>query len=191
MVACGRVIMCASRRSAVWPQVLAVALMGLSAAGCTDSSRFAEFDSERPRGEVTGSISQPGNRVESRALPRLGDGVSGGGRGMGSYQPGNGDVTGALPPSAPPPPPPPRFSWEGGTPITVAPGETLETIARHHDVPVAAIMEANGLSRPGSVSPGQHLVIPRRRGGPAVALAGPPPRAPSPAAAMATPGPGG
>ena len=180
--------MCASRRSAVWPQVLAVALMGLGAAGCTDSSRFAEFDSERPRGEVTGSISQPGNRVESRALPRLGDGVSGGGRGMGSYQPGNGDVTGALPPSAPPPPP--RFTWEGGTPITVAPGETLETIARRYDVPVAALMEANNITRPGGVHPGQHLVIPRRRG-PATALAAPPTRVASSAAAMPSPAPVG
>jgi murein DD-endopeptidase MepM/ murein hydrolase activator NlpD len=188
MVACGRVIMCASRRSAVWPQVLAVALMGLGAAGCTDSSRFGEFDSERPRGEVTGSISQPGNRVESRALPRLGDGVSGGGRGMGSYQPGNGDVTGALPPSAPPPPP--RFTWEGGTPITVAPGETLETIARRYDVPVAALMEANNITRPGGVHPGQHLVIPRRRG-PATALAAPPTRVASSAAAMPSPAPVG
>jgi murein DD-endopeptidase MepM/ murein hydrolase activator NlpD len=182
--------MCASRRSAVWPQVLAVALMGLGAAGCTDSSRFGEFDSERPRGEVTGSISQPGNRVESRALPRLGDGVSGGGRGMGSYQPGNGDVTGALPPSAPPPPPPPRFTWEGGTPITVAPGETLETISRRYDVPVAALMEANNITRPGGVHPGQHLVIPRRRG-PATALAAPPTRVASSAAAMPSPAPVG
>jgi len=180
--------MCASRRSAVWPQVLAVALMGLGAAGCTDSSRFAEFDSERPRGEVTGSVPQPGNRVESRALPRLGDGVSGGGRGMGSYQPGNGDVTGALPPSAPPPPP--RFTWEGGTPITVAPGETLETISRRYDVPVAALMEANNITRPGGVHPGQHLVIPRRRG-PATALAAPPTRVASSAAAMPSPAPVG
>ena len=178
--------MCASRRSAVWPQVVAVALIGLGAAGCTDSSRFADFDSDRPRGEVTGSVPQPGNRVESRTLPRLSDGVSGGGRGMGSYQPGSGDVTGSLQPSAPPP----RFTWEGGTPITVAPGETLETISRRHDVPVAALMEANNITRPGSVHPGQHLVIPRRRG-PATALAAPPTRVASSAAAMPSPAPVG
>jgi murein DD-endopeptidase MepM/ murein hydrolase activator NlpD len=176
--------MCASRRSAVWPQVLAVALMGLGAAGCTDSSRFADFDSDRPRGEVTGSIPQSGNRVDSRALPRIGDGVSGGGRGMGTYQPGNGDVTGSLPP------PPPRFTWEGGTPITVGPGDTLETISRRYDVPVAAIMEANSISHPGGVRPGQHLVIPRRRG-PATALAAPPTRVASSSAAMPSPTPVG
>jgi murein DD-endopeptidase MepM/ murein hydrolase activator NlpD len=109
---------------------------------------------------------------------------------MGSYQPGNGDVTGALPPSAPPPPPPPRFTWEGGTPITVAPGETLETISRRHDVPVAALMEANNITRPGGVHSGQHLVIPRRRG-PATALTAPPTRVASSAAAMPSPAPVG
>jgi murein DD-endopeptidase MepM/ murein hydrolase activator NlpD len=102
---------------------------------------------------------------------------------MGSYQPGSGDVTGSLPPAAPPPP---RFTWEGGTPITVAPGETLETISRRYDVPVAALMQANNVTRPGSVHPGQHLVIPRRRG-PAAALAAPPTRVASSAAAVPAP----
>jgi murein DD-endopeptidase MepM/ murein hydrolase activator NlpD len=189
--------MWASRRSAVWPQVLAIALMGLGAAGCTDSSRFSDFDSDRPHGDVVGYAPPPpsGNHVESRALPRLGsnggDGYSGGGRGMASYQPSSGEATGSLPPPAPPPPPAPRFSWEGGTAITVAPGENLETISRRYEVPVAAIMEANSITRPGSVHPGQHLVIPHRRGGPAVALAGPPPRANPPAAAMPAPAPVG
>jgi murein DD-endopeptidase MepM/ murein hydrolase activator NlpD len=106
---------------------------------------------------------------------------------MASYQPNGGETTGSLPPPAPPPPPAPRFSWEGGTAITVAPGDTLETISRRYEVPVAAIMEANSITRPGSVHPGQHLVIPHRRGGPAVALAGPPPRSNPPSAAMPAP----
>jgi murein DD-endopeptidase MepM/ murein hydrolase activator NlpD len=160
-------------RSAVWPQVVAIALMGMGAAGCTDSSRFSDsdFSFDRPRGEATGSIPQSPNHVESHALPHLaangGDGSSGGGRGMGSYQPGNGDVTGSLPP-----PPPPTFTWEGGTPIIVAHGETLETISHRYGVPVAAIMEANSITNPATVRPGQHLVIPRRRG-PASALSAP------------------
>jgi murein DD-endopeptidase MepM/ murein hydrolase activator NlpD len=161
-------------RSAVWPQVVAIALMGMGAAGCADSSRFSDFSSDRPsRGETTGSIS-PGanpNRVDSQALPRLssngGDGISGGGRGMGSYQPGS-DVTGSLPPA----PPPPTFTWEGGTPIVVAHGETLETISHRYGVPISAIMEANSITNPATVHPGQHLVIPRRRG-PATALSAP------------------
>ena len=62
---------------------------------------------------------------------------------MGSYQPANGEITGTARPMAPPPV---EWTWEGGTPIIVAPGETLETIARKHNVPVAAIMQANNIS---------------------------------------------
>ena len=80
---------------------------------------------------------------------------------MGSYQPS--DVTGSV---APPPPPPPQWTWEGGTPIIVAPGETLETIAHRHHVPVSAIMQANNIASPSAVHPGQHLVIPRQRSAP-------------------------
>ena len=145
--------MCASRRSAVWPQVVAIALMGLGAAGCSsDSGRFAGLSAPTARARRSHRL-YPAAR-QPRREPRTaasgsnaGDGASGGGRGMGSYQPGNGDVTGS--PVAPPPPPPPRFTWEGGTPITVAPGETLETISRRYGVPVAAIMEANSITRPG------------------------------------------
>ena len=144
-------------RSAVWPQVVAIALMGMGAAGCSDSSRFSDFSSDRPsRGEVTGSIPQGTNRVESHALPHLvgngGEGTSGGGRGMGSYQPGNSDVTGSLPQT----PPPPSFTWEGGTPVTVARGETLQTISHRYGVPIAAVMEANSITNPATVHPGQH-----------------------------------
>ena len=160
--------MCALRRSAVGPQLVVIALIGLGAASCSsDSGRFSDvFGSDSAsRNEATGSIPQGGNRVESRPLPHLasnaGEGVSGGGRGMGSYQPGNSEVTGSLPPAAPPPP---VWTWEGGTPITVAPGENLETLSRRYGVPVAAIMEANSITAPAVVRPGQHLVIPRRRG---------------------------
>jgi murein DD-endopeptidase MepM/ murein hydrolase activator NlpD len=161
-------------RSAVWPQVVAIALMGMGAAGCSDTGRFSDSDfnfDRTPRGEATGSIPQGTNHVDSKALPHLGnggDGASGGGRGMGSYQPGSGDVTGSLPPA----PPPPSFTWEGGTPITVGHGETLETISHRYGVPIAAIMEANSITNPATVHPGQHLVIPRRRG-PASALSEP------------------
>jgi murein DD-endopeptidase MepM/ murein hydrolase activator NlpD len=89
-------------------------------------------------------------------------GISGGGRGMGSYHPGDSEITGSLPPTAPPPPTP-TWTWEGGTPITVAPGETLEMIARRHGVPVAAVMQANNITSPAMVHAGQHLVIPRYR----------------------------
>jgi len=89
---------------------------------------------------------------------------------MGSYQ--QGDVTGSVAP----PPPPPQWTWEGGTPIIVAPGETLEMISRRHHVPLSAIMQANNIASPAAVHPGQHLVIPRQRSAP-VASAPPATRA--------------
>jgi murein DD-endopeptidase MepM/ murein hydrolase activator NlpD len=142
----------------------------MGVASCSaDSGRFGEGfganSAPSSRSDVTGSIPQttPASHIESHPLPHLasadGDGSSGGGRGMGSYQPGSGEVTGSIPA----PPPPPAWTWEGGTAITVAPGETLETIARQHGVPVAAIMEANNITSPAMVHSGQHLVIPRYR----------------------------
>ena len=168
--------MCALRRPANWPQLVAISLIGLSAASCSaDSGRFGEGfgspSSTSARSDVTGSIPQtaPASHVESHPLPHLAtadDGISGGGRGMGSYHPG-GEVTGSIPAA----PPPPAWTWEGGTPVTVGPGETLETIARQHGVPVAALMEANGIKSPASVYPGEHLVIPRYRPSTAAATA--------------------
>jgi murein DD-endopeptidase MepM/ murein hydrolase activator NlpD len=54
-----------------------------------------------------------------------------------------------------------QWSWDGGTAITVAPGETVEAISRRHGVPVAVIMEANKLASPNAIQAGQRLVIPR------------------------------
>jgi murein DD-endopeptidase MepM/ murein hydrolase activator NlpD len=185
--------MCASRRLAVGPQLVVIALIGLGAAGCSsDSGRFPPdlFSSDNSsRNEVTGSIPQGSNHVDIRPLPHLAgtDGTSGGGRGMGSYQPGNSEVTGSLPPAAPPPP---AWTWEGGTAVTLAPGETLETLARRYGVPMAALMEANSITNPALVHPGQHLVIPRYRG-PAAALSAPQTRIASTASAMPSAAPVG
>jgi murein DD-endopeptidase MepM/ murein hydrolase activator NlpD len=135
---------------------------------------------------VTGSIPQtaPPSHVESRPLPSLAsadNGSSGGGRGMGSYQ--GGEVTGSI--ATPPPPPPPAWTWDGGTPVTVKPGETVEGIARAHGVPVSALMEANHITSPAAVYPGEHLVIPRYRS--ATAAMSPPTRVATTAPVMAPP----
>jgi murein DD-endopeptidase MepM/ murein hydrolase activator NlpD len=166
----------ASRWLAVGPQFVVVALIGLGVASCSsDSDRFSDIfgTDSPPRNETTGSIPPSTGHVDSKPLPHLagnsGDGVSGGGHGMGAYQPSNSDVTGSLPPAAPPPP---AWTWEGGTAVTLAPGETLEMLAKRHGVPVAVLMEANSITSPAQVRPGQHLVIPRHRG-PATALSAP------------------
>jgi murein DD-endopeptidase MepM/ murein hydrolase activator NlpD len=158
--------MWASRRSAFWPRIVAVSLIGLGVANCSgDSGRLPNVfgSNSAPRNDTTGSIPQstPAGHVDSRPLPHLAgaepQGSSGGGQGMASYQP-NSEVTGSLPAA----PPPPVWTWEGGTPITVAPGETLEMISRQHGVPVSALMQANNITSPAMVHAGDHLVIPRR-----------------------------
>ncbi|HEX4411647.1 MAG TPA: LysM peptidoglycan-binding domain-containing M23 family metallopeptidase [Xanthobacteraceae bacterium] len=188
--------MSASRRPALWPQIVAISLIGLGAAACSaDSGRFNEgFGSSGPppaRSDVTGSIPQtaPASRIESRPLPHLAavdNGSSGGGRGMGSYAPGGSEVTGSI---NPPPPPPPAWTWEGGTPITVGPGDTIESIARAHGVPASAIMQSNSLSGPSAIYPGQHLVIPRYRSSAAAAVPPAPRMVAAPAAIPAPVGP--
>jgi len=159
--------MCASRRSALWPRIVAVSLIGLGVANCSsDSGRLSNIfgSNSSSRNDTTGSIPQstPTGHVDSRPLPHLAgaepQGSSGGGQGMASYQPGNAEITGSVPAA----PPPPVWTWEGGTPITVAPGETLEMISRQHGVPVSALMQANNITSPAMVRPGDHLVIPRR-----------------------------
>ena len=158
--------MWAWRGSASWPRLVAISLIGLGVASCSaDSGRFHEgFGSSNPpaaRNDVTGSIQS--SHIESRPLPQVAgadQGTSGGGRGMASYtnsyQAPNGEVTGSIAP-----PPPPTWTWEGGTPITVERGETIEIIAHRHGVPASAIMQANNLTSPAMVHPGMHLVIPR------------------------------
>jgi murein DD-endopeptidase MepM/ murein hydrolase activator NlpD len=190
--------MCASRRSASWPQLVAISLIGIGVASCSaDSGRFNEgFGSNSQpaaHGDVTGSIqTRPASHIESQPLPHLGsadDGTSGGGRGMGSYsgpyQAANNEVTGSV--AAPPPPPPPTWTWEGGTPIVVEPGETLDMIAHRHGVPVSAIMQANNITSPAMVRPGQHLVIPRYRQTPGAPLQAEPRYTSSVAAPVAAP----
>lgn len=51
------------------------------------------------------------------------------------------------------------WSAQGGTPIVVAQGETLDMISSRYGVPRAALISANGLSSP-NVAPGSRLTIP-------------------------------
>ena len=172
----------------------------------------------RPLPPQTAQVPQPGASASS--------GIAGGGRGMASYTPAayapashnaavaapsqmaaapmrpsapvSPDVTGSVA-SAPAPRPAPvsNWTWDGGTPVTVAPGETVDTIARRHGVPASAIMQANNISAPTAIHPGQQLVIPRYTQS-AVASApmpapasrqqvAPPVAAPKPVAAVASP----
>jgi murein DD-endopeptidase MepM/ murein hydrolase activator NlpD len=155
-------------RSRALSGLAAAALLAAGVAGCsTDMSRFNEgpFASRAaPPQETTGSIqTQPTSRVESQALPP--PRTQSGAPGIGSYQPQpqysapRQDYTGSIPQQ--PQGAPNNWSWDGGTAVTVAQGDTLESISKRHGVPVHAIMQANNMAPPAFIQPGQRLVIPR------------------------------
>jgi murein DD-endopeptidase MepM/ murein hydrolase activator NlpD len=83
---------------------------------------------------------------------------------MASYQPpARSEITGSVP--APQkvaqPAAQPSWSWEGGTPVTAARGDTAYTLAQRYNVPADVIVQSNNLSGPLAIRPGQRLVIPK------------------------------
>src|ERR1039457_6515972 len=120
-----------SRKSSqIWPHVAVLALVGIAAAGCSDSSRFDSnpYASNRNarQQETTGSIaSRPASsgHVESQPLPAPSrpatvastGGVATGAQGLGAYRPGTSDVTGSVP-ARPAPAPTGHWTWDGGAP---------------------------------------------------------------------------
>jgi murein DD-endopeptidase MepM/ murein hydrolase activator NlpD len=150
----------------------------MGAPAVAPSSRIEQAPLPPPSG-VSGPVSGPVS-----VAPEAG--YSGGGRpmGMASYQPSYQptpvppEITGSAAPRKATSP----WSWEGGTAIIVAPGETIDVVAQRHGVPAAALIEANSLPPGAAVRPGQRLVIPRYTGAaPSVA--------PSPIASNAAPRP--
>jgi len=164
-------------RPRAWLRVAVLALAGVAVAGCENSARFdsSPFASNRDaRPEYTGSVAQrpaSGHSVVAQPLPApnrpttvaANNGVAYGDRGFGAYRPGTRpDVTGSVPTyRAPAPAPTGHWTWDGGRPVTVGYGETIETIARRNGVPASAIMETNGIRSAAQIKPGQRLVIPR------------------------------
>ncbi len=160
-----------------WPHVAIFAVVSLAAAGCSNSQRFDSnpFASNRqapaPQ-ETTGSIAQrPATaHVESQPLPApsrpatvaANGGVATGAQGLGAYRPGNSEITGSVSAPRPAAPAPTgHWTWDGGSPVTVAAGETVDSIARKYGVPASAIMETNGFHDGVALRTGQRVVIPR------------------------------
>ncbi|MGH6665285.1 MAG: peptidoglycan DD-metalloendopeptidase family protein [Pseudolabrys sp.] len=156
-----------------WPHVAVLAIVGFAAAGCADSARFDSnpYASNRsaPPQEVTGSIaSRPStSRVDSQPLPAPSrpatvaarGGVATGAQGLGAYRPGNSEITGSVT-ARKEPAPTGHWTWDGGSPVTVASGETIESIAHKYGVPASAIKETNGFRDGATLRPGQRVVIP-------------------------------
>jgi murein DD-endopeptidase MepM/ murein hydrolase activator NlpD len=169
-----------SLQSLAWPRVAAFALVGVAVAGCSNSARFdTPYYGRQTQAQVhtrqvdtTGSISRPAStsRVTVQPLPSLSrpatvasssGGYASGAQGLGAYRPGvsyKSDVTGSVPEQ---PAPSGHWTWDGGAPVTVGQGETVEMIGRRHGVPAYAILQTNGINRAQDVRPGQRLVIPR------------------------------
>lgn len=203
------------------PQVAVLALISFSFAGCSADmqSRLSQSNFSNPFSESTGSVqqapppqrelpqyarpqTQPGY-YQSQALPppavaapqsypvAAGGGVSGGGRGLGSYTPPAQprlEATGTVPPRSVAAAQP-----VGGTKIIVGTSDTLDVLAKRYHVTPQAIMAANGYKGPRALSPGQQLVIPHP-GATAAApapvmapVAAAPAMAPKPVAAVAAP----
>jgi murein DD-endopeptidase MepM/ murein hydrolase activator NlpD len=180
-----------------WPRVAVFALIGIAVAGCADSARFdsnpyASNDRAPPAPAYTGSVSNqpPPSRVVSQPLPAPSrpatvasntGGVANGGQGFGAYRPAysSTEFTGSVP-AHKPPPPQGHWSWDGGKPVIVGSGETIETIAHKYGVPAAAIMQSNGIRDANAIRPGQRIVIPHYVSATASREAPPAPRAAAP-----------
>ena len=120
------------------------------------------------------------------AYPASSGGISGGGRGVSSYAPPSKppiETTATVPPRSVAAA---RPAAQGGATIIVGTSDTLDGLAKRHNVSAAAILQANGYKGPRVLSPGQQLIIPKQT---AVAGAAPSlaPAASRPVAAAAGP----
>ncbi|MGJ0510576.1 MAG: peptidoglycan DD-metalloendopeptidase family protein [Methylocystis sp.] len=171
-------------------------------AGCSDASRFSDpFSDPFSSGSATkvarrgvdraptGSIAAPADggeaapaplpgRVESRPLPATNAPVA-----SAQPQPQPTAPRAATPVASAPASGGAGLShWtsDGGTPVTVGPGETATMLATRYGVPPDALLRANGYSNAAQVQPGARLIIPVYRAG---AVASSTPAAPARVAA--------
>ncbi|MCK1660347.1 LysM peptidoglycan-binding domain-containing M23 family metallopeptidase [Bradyrhizobium sp. 151] len=201
------------------PQVAVLALISFSFAGCSAdmSSRMSQSNFSNPFAqESTGSVQQapPPQRelpqysrpqtqsgyYQSQPLPPAvstpqsypvaAGGVSGGGRGVGSYAPPaqpHLETTATVPPRSVAAAQP-----VGGTKIIAGTSDTLDLLAKRYRVTPQAILAANGYKGPRALSPGQQLIIPHQATAAAPAplmasVAAAPAPAAKPVAAVAAP----
>jgi murein DD-endopeptidase MepM/ murein hydrolase activator NlpD len=190
--------------------VLALISFSFAGCSADMSSRLSQSNFSNPfASDQTGSVqqapppqrelpqyarpqTQPGS-YQSQPLPppavsapqsypvAAGGGVSGGGRGVGSYAPPaqpHLETTATVPPRSVAAAQP-----AGGTKIIVGTSDTLDVLAKRYHVTPQAILAANGYKGPRALSPGQQLIIPH----PATAAAPAPAMAPVAAAPAAKP----
>lgn len=155
-------------------RAFALLSIGLSVANCSsDAVRLndnpfaaastSETTGSVPPGQISGRPLDPAVRSQPLPAPPA-PGQPGA---MGVRSSNEADLTGAVPQLRAEPKAKAGWSWEGGTPVTIVPGDTLASLSRRYGVPPSAIAEANGLSGPAALRPGQRLVIPRYNTAPA------------------------
>src|SRR5215469_18032625 len=167
-----------SPRTAIWPQLVAISLIGLQVAGCADSGRFGDLfgstgsTNTAARSDAYGAAapSASATHIEAKPLPHLASAEEGApGYGAGAtraeaspshYQPM------AIAPSQSSTvshrtAPAPRGKLVAPSVVhIVAAGETLKSIARSYRKPVAVIARANDLAVNAKVKPGERITIP-------------------------------
>jgi len=168
-----------SLRTAVWPQLVAISLIGLGVAGCADTTRFSDLfgstSSISPRSDGYGPGAQ--SAVETKPLPHLAnvdDGASAYGRSAGGYQPDPNSAARTAPSYRSPAAATTHSASavqsssstrHGGL---VAPavihvvraGQTLHSIAHIYHKPVTVIARANNLPVDARLKAGERITIP-------------------------------
>jgi murein DD-endopeptidase MepM/ murein hydrolase activator NlpD len=150
-------------RSRLFPRAAVLALTAASVAACSsDTSRFNENPfASLSHSDATASISQTQAAQGPQPYPTTSATPTSSGSGKAvalnsPTRPAGGDAAGSVVRKSSA-----NWSWDGGTAVTVAPGDSVETIARRYGVPASVIMQANNIAAPATLHPGQRLVIPR------------------------------
>jgi murein DD-endopeptidase MepM/ murein hydrolase activator NlpD len=139
--------------------VLTAVLMASAVSACSDSSRFGESPFANPFASAPSSkvdMAQT-NSIPNRAAPL--SPVSS--QPLPSALPSTSTLSAPTMSNAAVRPAPVTgsaagWSAQGGTPVTVAPGDTAQSLSNRYGVPASAILAANG----GRIMPGQQATIP-------------------------------
>ncbi len=149
------------QRSLRWFRLALLASISVGAASCSgDTQRFGDAP-HQAKSEVTGSVPQQRHSsVQSAPLPppstaqmqapATRPAVTGTSAGASPQMTASAGHTGRS-----------GWNWQGGTPIVVKPGDTIDGLVARYGVPASAIAEANNLPNGSTLRPGQHLVIPK------------------------------
>jgi len=168
-------------RSRFSPRAVVLALVSVSVAACSaDTTRF----NDNPFASLSNPAPTAGMPQAQTAQAPQSHSATSVAANSGAASEVTGSVLRSKPTSSG------NWSWDGGTAITVAAGETIDTIARRHGVPASVIMQANSITAPATIYPGQRLVIPRYKSSRVATAPAPRPAVPTPAPAASPPGNG-